>query len=142
MLLYHHRIENDEGALGVEEEQRYPIVSTHLRLLLILCGDRYGNKEGYEEVDDFVVSRHQGEVWIKDTHKNPRQADLHNDGYKKERRSVLKSKNVNPNLHEEDDDQHEESADEVERERQPEALSGSVVVGKDCLHHREEGDAH
>ena len=36
VLLDHHRIEDDEGALGVEEEQRYSIVSTHPQLLLIL----------------------------------------------------------------------------------------------------------
>ena len=30
VLLYHHCIEDDEGAFGVKEEQRYPIVSAHL----------------------------------------------------------------------------------------------------------------
>ena len=30
VLLYDHSIEDNEGALGVEEEQRYPIVSAHL----------------------------------------------------------------------------------------------------------------
>ena len=30
VLLDYHCIEDDEGALGVEQEQRYPIVSAHL----------------------------------------------------------------------------------------------------------------
>ena len=54
----------------------------------------------------------------------------------------MESKNVDTNLHKEDDDEHEDSADGVEGEDHPETLPGSVVVGKDCLHHTEEGDAH
>ena len=87
------------------------------------------------------MGRHQGEVRVKDAHENPRQADLHDDRYKEESRGVVESKNVDTNLHEEDGNKHEDSADRAEGGDRPETLPGSVVVGQDCLHHCAEGDA-
>ena len=88
------------------------------------------------------MGSHQGEVLVKDAHESPHDADLHYDRYKEQSRSVLESKNVDTNLNKEDDDKHEDSADGAEGEDHPEALPRSIVVGQDCLHHREEGDAH
>ena len=54
----------------------------------------------------------------------------------------MKAVHVDDDLHEKDDHKHKYGEEVVERERHPDALSGSVVVGKKCLDHREEGDAH
>ena len=88
------------------------------------------------------MGHHQREVWFKDAHENPRHADLYDERDKEESRSVLESKNINSNLCEEDDGEHEDSAQGVEGEGVPHALPRSVMVGKDGLHHSEKRDAH
>lgn len=142
MLLDHHCIQDDEGALCIEEEEGDPIVASHLGLLLLSCGDRHGNKEGYEKIGDLVMGAHHGKVGVKDVQENPGDTYLHHDGNYEESRGVLKSENINTNLGKQDDNEKEDSEHGAKGEDHPQTFPGSVVVGKDRLHHREEGYAH
>ena len=87
--------------------------------------------------------RHQkAEVGFKFAHEEPCQCNLHNNRHKKESRVVLETEHVDNDFGKKDDDKHKDGEEAAEREHHPEALPGPVVVGKHCLDHGEEGDAH